>query len=416
MNNPILIGCIADDFTGASDAASFLVKGGLDTVLYNGIPDSDISVNSQAVVIALKTRSQEVPTAIEDSLRASTWLKGKNAQQLFIKYASTFDSTPQGNIGPICDAILDRYQISYTILCPSLPVNDRVVKAGKIYVKGVPLADSPMKDHPLNPMWESEVAKLMDDQSKYPSFNIGKQTSMELQQTIDQLQRKNDHFYLVPDYENNTDAENIVSSFRNLPLLTGGSGILEVLASSYLNRNPKKKSSSRLPGPTILLAGSCSQATLAQIKYYQDRGGASLKIEPLKLLKKQQTLTDIIKYIKRHAEKSVLVYSSDSKKNIERSQPQQSKKVARLIEDTLAKTAQAAQEIGYRKIIVAGGETSGAVTKKLGFSSYYIGESVAPGVPVMTPVDYPDIRLVLKSGNFGQENFFCQSIKQLAAK
>lgn len=171
----MLLGCIADDFTGASDAASFLVKGGMQTLLLNGIPENIDMVEiarADAVVIALKTRTQETVSAVNDSLNAIKWLEKNGARHFYVKYCSTFDSTPSGNIGPICDKAMEYLGVQYTLLCPALPVNGRIVKDGILYVNGVPLAESHMKNHPLTPMHESDIALLMQPQSKYISHKL----------------------------------------------------------------------------------------------------------------------------------------------------------------------------------------------------------------------------------------------------
>ena len=168
--NSILWGCIADDFTGASDAASFFKKGGLKTVLYNGIPEEGVvpDEDTQAVVIATKIRSIDKNIAVEEALKAYEYLKSINTKQFYYKYCSTFDSTPEGNIGPIADALMDAVGETKTILCPALPVNKRTVERGILYVDGVPLAETSMRNHPVNPMWESEISELMKPQSQYP--------------------------------------------------------------------------------------------------------------------------------------------------------------------------------------------------------------------------------------------------------
>lgn len=174
MPEKLLLGCVADDFTGGSDAASHLAAGGLNTILCNGVPAPGFvpPEGCEAVVIALKSRTQETESAVADSMKAARWLAEQGAEQLYVKYCSTFDSRPCGNIGPIVDAILEAFNVPGTVLCPALPSNGRVVRDGILYVNGVPLAESPMKDHPLTPMWESRVAKLMEPQGKYACLEV----------------------------------------------------------------------------------------------------------------------------------------------------------------------------------------------------------------------------------------------------
>lgn len=261
MEGKIRVGCIADDFTGASfERLSFLRRQGMKTVLFNGLPEEKLPENCDAIVVALKSRTAPVKEAVNDSIQALKWMKAQGAAQLYIKYCSTFDSTKEGNIGPICDAALDHLREPFTILCPALPVNGRTVKEGKLYVQGIPLDESPMKDHPLTPMWSSEIRELMEAQSRYHVF-VEKDTKWEIPDTTD-------HYYLVPDYVTEEDGRKIVEQFGNLKLLTGGSGIAEELARMLLK---KKRAVDDEKLHSLLLAGSCSVMTRKQIENYQNR-------------------------------------------------------------------------------------------------------------------------------------------------
>ena len=419
MKNKLAWGCIADDFTGASDAASFFVKGGMRTILYSGVPKEDARPGDcQAAVIALKTRTQETEAAVLETLRAARWLKNQGAGHLYIKYCSTFDSTPQGNIGPILDALLEEYGIPYTILCPALPVNGRIVRQGHLFVNGVPLHESPMKDHPLTPMWDSSIEKLMEPQSKYPCIHVtGEQYAKpkeEILAGIDAFGQTHPHFYVIPDYEREEDASVIADLFGSLPLLSGGSGVLTELArrECVLQQDGCQGHCGQCGAKAgLILAGSCSEMTRKQIRYAQEHGIESLKIRPLDLLSGTQTLKELWEFAEQRKGKDVLLYSSDSPDQVMEIQAAGKEKVAKLLEQTMAELAKLAVEAGFTKIIVAGGETSGAVTRALEFDSYIIGESVAPGVPVMMPENRAGMRLVLKSGNFGQEDFFIKALK-----
>lgn len=431
MNNSLLWGCIADDFTGASDAASFLVKGGLKTILFNGLP-SLAPEDCQAVVIALKTRTQETASAVRDTLLAARWLKEQGARQLYIKYCSTFDSTPQGNIGPILDALLEEYDLPCTILCPALPVNGRQVIQGKLYVNGIPLDQSPMGRHPLTPMWDSRISVLMEAQSKYPTIHVDQnQYHLPVSRTVEKIQQfaaEHPRFYIIPDYEKEEDAAAIADRFGQLSLLSGSSGLLTELARRLAPGGPEAsgqeegfrqeteekqtpKTGPDTAGSALILAGSCSEMTRRQIACVQSCRIPSLQLFPHKLLEGSQTPEELWHFIQVHRGQEVLVYSSDSPENVQAVQQSGKERIAQLLEQTMAKLAKLAVKAGYTRIIVAGGETSGAVTKALGFDSYLIGESVAPGVPVMIPQNRPDIRLVLKSRNFGQEDFFLRALR-----
>lgn len=416
-----VLGCIADDFTGAGDAASFLVKGGMSVRLYNGISDmqagTDRQEEAQAIVIALKSRTQETARAVADSLEAARFLLSQGVKQLYFKYCSTFDSTPAGNIGPVADALMDLMKAPYTVLCPALPVNGRTVENGRLMVGGIPLHESHMKNHPLTPMWDSRIDQLMAPQSRYSCHCVGRRELEGFVAGADSG-KTGEPFYIIPDYKNKEDGEKIVSIFGRLPLLTGGSGLLEPLARLWTEN---LSSQGKIPvnataGKALLLAGSCSKATLEQIAWYRSKGGPCYRLNPREMLAGGQTVDDAWRFVEEHGSEAaaVLVYSSDTPENVKIFQKLGAEKVAATLEGAAAQLAVRAVKAGYTRIISAGGETSGAVTKGLGFSSYWMGESVAPGVPIMVPAERPDIRLILKSGNFGQEDFFGRALAMTA--
>lgn len=475
----IWLGIVADDFTGASDAASFLVEAGVPTILFNGIPEQNPEPDEDcaALVVALKTRTMPAEDAVRESMDAFRWLKSMGARKLYLKYCSTFDSTKEGNIGPVVDAVLKKYQIPYTVLCPSLPANGRTVKGGKLYVNGVLLEESHMKDHPLTPMRESDVGKLMEAQGCYRSLKLGiAQEEEGWEQQIQDMERKNEHFYVIPDYFEEGHGDRIAKAFWNLPFFTGGSGLAGALGricAEQIGEAQKEKGrkgkgeggvagkaqaigqemqesreqavgqemqrgknqgtgqemqtdeaqgagqemqagrehpvsqerTKTLPPKSLLLAGSCSAITLSQIGDYQEKGYPTYRIEPEKLLDYTMTAEQIRDWI-LETESRGLVYSSATPESIKKTQELGKERIAALIEETLSGLARQAVAWGYGILIVAGGETSGAVTKALGYQSFQIGPSVAPGVPVMTPLENKEVRLVLKSGNFGQKDFF----------
>lgn len=429
-----VLGCIADDFTGASDAASFLVKGGMSVCLYSGIPQDGAAQECgaagndshaqdsgpQAIVVALKSRTQDTEGAVADSLKAARFLLGQGVKQIYFKYCSTFDSTPQGNIGPVADALMDFMKVPYTLLCPALPVNGRTVEHGKLMVDNVMLQESHMKNHPLTPMWDCRIDKLMEPQSRYACRNLGtEELGKWMSGNLKGFpERGGEPFYIIPDYKTQEDGEHIASVFGRLSLLTGGSGLLEPLAHIWTRRlvSRGKIPESGTEGRALLLAGSCSKATLEQIAWYDSQGKPCYKLNPKEMMEGRQTVEDAWNFIKEHGsgEDTVLIYSSDTPEKVKEFQELGAERVADLLEGAAANLAVRAVKEGYTRIISAGGETSGSVTKGLGFSSYWMGESVAPGVPIMVPVERPDIRLILKSGNFGQEDFFGRAIAMTA--
>ena len=420
--NKLLLGCFGDDFTGSSDAASFIKKAGLNTILINGIPNEGMVIpkDVEAVVIALKTRTEEVDRAINDSDMAYKWLREQGIKHIYDKYCSTFDSTSFGNIGPVIDYILEKYNLKYTILCPALPINKRIVKDGIIYVDGVPLSQSHMRNHPLTPMKESDIETLMKLQGKYPCLKIDYKmlelSDKTIMDYIDDFSRDKNHFYIIPDFFEEKHGKKIIRLFGKLNLLTGGSGLLtdlgNYLKEDKIDYNDSDSVENRVQGKGIIFAGSCSKATLSQINKFISNNGVAIKMNPRRLLENNNEIQRIWDFILKHEQDEVLIYSSEEPDEIAECHKLFGReKVSEKIEQSMAEIAKRAMEAGYKRIIVAGGETSGAITKKLEFDSYYIGEDIASGVPIMIPIQNSSIRLVLKSGNFGQEDFFIRALK-----
>ena len=406
----IQIGCIADDFTGASDWASFFAEKGVSTILFNGIPETDVSTEeADVVVIALKTRTVPKEEAVKESIEALTWLKKKDTKQYYIKYCSTFDCKKDGNIGPVIDAAMDYLGETTTIVCPALPVNGRTVKNGCLYVNGVELQKSSMKDHPLTPMWDCRIKELMRQQSSGEVVVMTEQIceSPNVREWMTEHWGKQKHVYFVPDFYEQEQGKRIVNIFRNLKILTGGSGISTFLAESL--EHQKKELAKGAETPAVIIAGSCSVATLGQIEEYLKTGKKAYKMSPRKILEGTETADIIWGKLRSWREEDVLLYSSEDASTV--AENQKNENISVLIEQIQAEIAQRFVQDGRMRVIVAGGETSGAVTKKLGYDRYYVGGSIAPGVPVLIPVQEQKMRLVLKSGNFGRKDFFIEALE-----
>lgn len=405
----IRIGCIADDFTGASDAASFLEAEGMKTLLVNGIPQGTIPEDVDALVLALKTRTEEKSLAVAKTLEALRYLKACGTEKYYIKYCSTFDSTAEGNIGPITDAVMEELGVFRTVLCPSLLVNGRTVRDGKLYVHGVLLEESPMKNHPLTPMHESELKKLMEAQSRYPVFPLKADLLLDkdqvLKETLDELGKTPGRYYVVPDYFEERHGERIIELFGQDLLFTGGSGLLVPLA-----RSLQKKESEREAQKILLLAGSCSAMTLSQIRHFIEAGGETWKIDPDALFRGEIRPQEV--WANLRGKSPLLVYSSEDLATREKRPAKKNEGLPALLEKFMADLALLAVSAEYGAIVVAGGETSGAVTQAFGISSYRIGKSIAPGVPVLYPTG-ARYKLLLKSGNFGSETFFTDAVSLL---
>ena len=409
------IGCVADDFTGGSDAASFLKKSGLRTILSNGIPSSPDKITGfDAVVIALKSRTQKTSIAVRDSLEALQWLHNHGAGKLYFKYCSTFDSTPLGNIGPVADAALEHFSVPYTILAPALLPNGRSVRDGILYINGTPLAESHMRNHPLTPMWDSRISELMRRQSSYPCFPVPEpllMNSAALSAQIAVWQQEFPHFYLIPDHWKPEHGRQIAEFFGVLPLLTGGSGLLEDLGSLLESSAPETwKTPMHDPYPRLMLAGSCSGATQEQVRRWLESGGRGILLDPDAI--RRTGLAPFFE-VADCAQEDLLFYSSGSAGALTGNAP--SPEDAVLLEQTMAAIAERAYRSGkLHRLVVAGGETSGAVMQALRLQAFFIGESVASGVPEMFPVDAPSLRMILKSGNFGGLDFFLSALEEEA--
>lgn len=403
----IKIGIIADDFTGASDAASFLEKSGATTIMYNAVP-SHFQYQCDAVVVALKTRSVEPEEAIVETKKAVDFLKKINCERIYFKYCSTFDSTPNGNIGIVADFLMEYLMEDYTILCPSLPVNGRIVKEGVLYVNGIPLSESPLKDHPLNPMWDSYIPELMKNQSKYPCLVMNRENLLRETwiQQIEEYKRKYEKFYIIPDYETAQDGQLISEKFQSLSVLTGGSGLLAHVLQNKAVYQDKKIIHHTNYQRSVILCGSCSMVTKRQIKHYQEQQEVSYAVDAEKLMDGSLTMQDVLNYIERQS-KTVLVYSDAIEYDMQELKKKDSFfKASMHIEKLMGELSCALLQKGFNRIVVGGGETSGAVTKSLGFDGFCIGKSVDPGVPELIPLKNEAVTLVLKSGNFGAEDFF----------
>ena len=400
------IGVIADDFTGAGDIGSFLQKNGSKTLLFTKIP-SAFSVSADCAILALKSRSAEPEEAVRQAKEAAAFLKKAGAERIYFKYCSTFDSTPKGNIGVVLDALLEELKLSFTILCPSLPVNGRTVKDGILFVNGVPLAESPMKDHPLNPMWDSGIPELMRLQSRHPCFVLKREdmTFEKVQKRIENYRKIYRKFYLVPDYENEEDGKKIAHIFQDCYLLSGGSGLAEHLTdfakTTYIQ--PLKKQTGEQKA--LLLCGSCSRMSGKQIAYYRQKGRAVYGIDSERLIDKSLQAEEVFAFVLAHD--NVLVYTSAAEEMQKRKADTKAFfQTSKLMEKLMADLGEMAAEHGFTRFVVAGGETSGAVALRLGYHAYQIGNSIAPGVPILNPLERPELRLILKSGNFGGEDFF----------
>ncbi len=414
----LYLGCIADDFTGAGDAASFLASNGMRTLLVIWPDGRDVDLTPyDAVVVALKSRSEPVSDAVRDSLAALSWLREKGAEKFYFKYCSTFDSTRDGNIGPVCDAILESLELPYTILCPSLLSNKRTVRNGILYVGEVPLAESHMKNHPLNPMWDSAVDRLMGCQSAYPSFLVSEKEYADraaLRERIGKLKKQYPHFYLVPDYFEEWHGQFLVDFFRDGTAWTGGSGLLDAFAAghgvNHTDADTERAEPTDHPGGRLMISGSCSDMTQKQVRLWLETGEQAVMVTEEDLNLGEKRIQELASLYLADKRKDILYYSAGS---IGERNGDADVEVSSAMEVFLAEiSCRICSQTDVRRLIVAGGETSGAVMKRLQLNAFKIGRVVAPGVPILHPVSREDRSIVLKSGNFGEEDFFVRTLKE----
>ena len=418
---PITLGCIADDFTGATDLANMLVKGGLKTIQLLGTPrKSDVVPSVDAVIIALKTRTIPVEEAIEQSLRALNWLKSAGAEKFFFKYCSTFDSTDDGNIGPVIDALMADLETPFTIACPAFPETERTIFKGHLFVGDKLLSDSPMKYHPLTPMKDSNLVSTLSRQTSQ-KVGLVQYTDIlggpsEIRKAFDQL-RKEDVAIAITDVLNDEHLYFLGEAVKDFKLITGGSGIALGIPSQLKSRNNHKEkiTAHKLPkvlGKELILSGSCSEMTLAQVNEFSKKY-RTLKLNPIELAESNSSLDNAVDWvIQAKGEEPILVYASAPPDAVNEAQKRLGRDLASsTVENALAKIASAAVQNGFRRIVVAGGETAGAVVSNLGIKGIMIGEQIDPGVPTTVSIGNPSIGLVLKSGNFGSADFFEKALK-----
>ncbi len=417
-----LLGCIADDFTGGTDLANNLVKTGFRSVQTLGIPGSaKTTIDSDAVVVALKTRTCPPEQAVQESLEALEWLRTLGCKQFYFKYCSTFDSTPRGNIGPVIDALLAALGSDFTIVCPAFPDNGRTVYRGHLFVNDVLLSESGMQNHPLTPMTDPNLVRFLSTQTstkvgliRFDRINQGPKAII---QEIEKLRSDGIHI-AVTDCLGNADLITLGSSVKDLTLVTGGSGLALGLAANFGLSGAAPISVPAFPGGRAILAGSCSKMTLRQIEHAK-AACRHRQISVQNLAKDSDTvIRDVLAWATetRTEPKPLLIYTSETVEGLTKNQNELGgERTGLLCEHALAEIASSLIDNGVAQLIVAGGETSGAVVKRLGLDLLKIGPEIDPGVPwTLATGPGKQLALALKSGNFGSEDFFTKAWEQLA--
>ncbi|MDD9878802.1 MAG: four-carbon acid sugar kinase family protein [Magnetovibrio sp.] len=421
----LLLGAIADDFTGATDLANTLVGQGMPAVQAIGVPGPDFDPGgAAAVVVALKTRTAPAADAVAQSLEALAWLRARGAAQIFFKVCSTFDSTDAGNIGPVADALMDALGTDFAIACPAYPTNGRTLYQGHLFVGGRLLSESGMKDHPLTPMTDADLVRVLGRQTPHGVGLVDLATVAAGPDAVRDAfagRRREGVRHAIVDAVGDADLMTIGAAARDLALITGGSGVALGLPENFRRAGLLTEQAAaelpRVPGPAAVLAGSCSEATRAQVESARDHWPA-YNLDPLAFDAGAAGAAErALEWIDAQpAGTPVLVYSSTDPDGVARAQAQLGRDAGAAVEDAMGTVAKGLVERGRRRLVVAGGETSGAVVQALGVTGLRIGPEIDPGVPWTETTQDPALALALKSGNFGTPDFFAKALGMLDAE
>ncbi|MEP2889672.1 3-oxo-tetronate kinase [Tateyamaria sp.] len=407
------LGCIGDDFTGSSDLANTLAKGGMRATQYTGVPDGPADASVEAGVVALKSRSVPVADAVAMSLEALEWLQAQGCTQFFFKYCSTFDSTADGNIGPVADALADALNAHKVIVCPAFPGTGRSVFQGHLFVNDTLLSESGMQNHPLTPMTDSDLRRWLAPQTHHSVGHVAAGDVFEGDATIRtalEREHKAGHRLIVVDAIRDADLRAIGKAAHDLPLITGGSGVALGLPANF-GCTPGRVAWTGQSGKAVALSGSCSIATRAQVAYHAARHPAR-EIVAEDVIEGRLNVDNLATWL-LDQDGVPLVYSSADPEEIRRVQDTYGRERSSVaIEAFFAGVAAKVRAGGATRIITAGGETSGAVVEGLRLDTLGIGPEIDPGVPALRAA--PDLVVALKSGNFGTDDFFEKASRILA--
>ena len=428
----IRLGCIADDFTGATDLANNLVRAGMRVVQTIGVADAPAANDVDAVVVALKSRTIPAADAVAQSLAACRWLKANGATQIYFKVCSTFDSTPRGNIGPVLEALMDALDCRFTIATPAFPDNGRTVFKGHLFVGDVLLSESGMRNHPLTPMTDANLVRVLQAQlatTRGPGA-VPRRVGLVDHRTVGASSaaiverfrslEQGGVAIAIADAVANDDLLRLGTAVKDLPLVCAGSGLAIGLPANFgISASSESASLPPVGGFRAIVSGSCSEATNGQVAHFLQSGGAARQVDALALGDgSDDALVESIDAWARAQwaaapERAVLVYSTASPQAVAAAQAKGGgHDVGARLERILAAVARRLVEHGARRLVVAGGETSGACVQALGVSRLRIGAQIDPGVPWChaAPALAPQgMHLALKSGNFGGIDFFARA-------
>jgi len=420
----LVLGCIADDFTGATDLANNLVRAGMRVVQAIGVPEGPLDADVDAVVVALKSRTIAPAEAIAQSLEALRWLQSQGAKQIYFKYCSTFDSTPQGNIGPVTEALMDAMGCDFTIATPAFPDNKRTVFKGYLFAGDVLLNESGMQNHPLTPMTDPNLVRVLQAQCTRKvglvDYAVVARGAAAIEERIAQLKAEGVSIAIV-DAVSNDDLLRMGPALAKMPLVTAGSGVAIGLPANF-GLAPSSQAS-ELPGAggkSAVVSGSCSLATNRQVLDFIQRGGAALAIDPLRIAAGVDAAAEALVWAAPLIDKGpVLVYSTAEAGAVKSVQGRLGvEEAGAMVERTIAAIARGLVERGVHRLVVAGGETSGACVQALGIAQMQIGPQIDPGVPWCharsEAAPEAGLHIALKSGNFGSDDFFTKAFTVLA--
>ncbi len=415
------LGCIADDFTGATDLANNLVRAGMRVVQTIGVPEQPPG-DADCVVVALKSRTAPVAEAVDQSLQAAKWLHAQGAKQIYFKVCSTFDSTAQGNIGPVTEALLQHLGADFCLVTPAFPENGRTVFKGHLFVGDLLLSDSPMRHHPLTPMTDANLVRVLQAQLHHGKaglldHRVVARGVAAVRERITAL-RAEGVTCGIADAVTDDDLRVLAAATQDLALVVAGSGL--AIGIPALHGLQPSAAAAQLPaaaGRRAIVSGSCSAATNAQVADFIARGGAAFAIDPLRLARGQDLAAEAVVWARpRLALAPVLVYATAATDAVRTVQAELgADRAGALVEAALARVAQGLVQAGVGQLLVAGGETSGACVQALGVAQLRIGPQIDPGVP-WCHAQLPGglgLHLALKSGNFGAVDFFSSAFAKL---
>lgn len=418
----MLLGCIADDFTGASDLANTLARGGMATVQFVGVPSAPEGADCEAGVVALKTRSIPAADAVAQSLAALEWLKGQGCRQFLFKYCSTFDSTPDGNIGPVAEALLDALAAQAAVVCPVFPATGRTLFMGHLFVNGRLLSESGMENHPLNPMTDPDIRRWLRLQTRgdvgLVPYSTVRQGAEAIGTAID-AEAAAGRRLIVVDAVVDDDLIAIGRALTGHRLVTGGSGIALGLPDNFRRAGllaDRQDAFSPVGGPGVALSGSCSPASQSQLRRHLQRH-PGLAVDPDAVIEGRLTVEEAASFVQRHRGEMPIVYSTAEPEAVRQAQARHGQsKVSEAVEGFFGRLAHRLVEDGATRIAVGGGETSGAVVAALAIDRFHIGPEIDPGVPALAADGARSLRLALKSGNFGAEDFYEKALRMMGPR